>query len=213
MRFTLLALALLLPLMVAAQDISKVNGNASVDAGAHAGNLQSVNGSVEVGSGAVVQDAGTVNGSVNLGDHAQASTLRTVNGQISLARDSRVGGGVKSVNGDISLRPGADVAGSLSNVNGTISLDHAHVAQGIETTDGDITVGEGSRVEGGILVNEINSHSHGWNNRKPRIVIGPHAIVQGTLEFRREVELQVSSTAQIGPVKGATPVSFSGSAP
>jgi len=44
-------------------------------------------------------------------------------------------------------------------------------------------------------------------------VIGPHAVVQGTLEFRRDVVLQVSDSAQIGPVKGATPVKFSGQQP
>jgi hypothetical protein len=44
-------------------------------------------------------------------------------------------------------------------------------------------------------------------------VIGPHAVVQGTLEFRREVVLEVSDSAQIGTVKGATPVKFSGERP
>ena len=211
MRFITLALVLLLPLTVAAQDIDKVNGNASVGAGEHAGDLHSVNGSVDIGRGAVVQNAGTVNGSIDVGDHAQANTLHTVNGEITLDHDSRVGSDVHSTNGDITLHSGANVAGGLSNVNGTISLDHAHVAQGIETTDGDITVGEGSTVEGGLLVNE--SHGMHWSDRKPRIVIGPHAIVRGTLEFHREVELLVSNTAQIGPVQGAKPVTFNGSAP
>ena len=45
------------------------------------------------------------------------------------------------------------------------------------------------------------------------VVIGPHAVVQGTLEFRREVELKVSDSAQIGPVKGATVEKFSGATP
>ncbi len=156
-----------------------------------------------------------MNGSVDLGDNAQAHALHTVNGDITLARGSHVANGIKSVNGDISLNPSADVGGGVSNVNGTIRLDHAHVAGGIETTDGNITIGEGSRVEGGILVNEVNAHAHGWrwNDSKPHIVIGPHAIVQGSLEFRREVVLQVSDSAQIGPVKGATPVTFHGSTP
>ena len=93
-------------------------------------------------------------------------------------------------------------------------LDNAHVAGGIETVGGDITIGADSHVEGGILVDKPG----GWfnfnsNSRLPRVVIGPHAVVQGTLEFRREVVLQVSDSAQIGPVKGATPVKFSGDAP
>jgi hypothetical protein len=91
-------------------------------------------------------------------------------------------------------------------------LDGAHVAGGLGTVAGDITVGANSRVEGGILVDK----SRGWfsgNSRTPVVVIGPHAVVQGTLEFRREVVLKVSDSAQIGPVKGATPVKFSGATP
>ena len=49
--------------------------------------------------------------------------------------------------------------------------------------------------------------------RPPHVVIGPHAVVQGTLEFRREVVLEVSDSAQIGPVKGATPITFHGDTP
>lgn len=213
MRLVTLALAtLLLPLAAAAQDISKVNGSVSVDAGQHADDVHSVNGSVNVGDGAAVKGASTVNGSVHLGARAQADSLHTINGGESLAQGAQVHGDVSSTNGSISLESGAGVTGSISNVNGAIRLDHAHVGGGIETTSGDINVGEASRVDGGIVVNE----QHGWsfgNNRPPHVVIGPHAIVHGTLDFHREVVLQISDSAQIGPVKGATPVRFSGSQP
>jgi cytoskeletal protein CcmA (bactofilin family) len=213
MRLITLALAMLLPLTVVAQDIDRVNGDASVGPGEHAGDIHSVNGAVNVGAGAVVQAAGTVNGSVRLDDNAQASSLSTVNGSISLGNKSRVSGAVKSTNGDISMDPRADVAGSLYNVNGTISLDHAHVGGGIETTSGSITVGEGSRVDGGIVVNEVTSHGWNWSNHIPHVVIGPHAVVVGTLDFRRDVQLDVSDTAQIGPVKGAKVNTFHGASP
>jgi predicted acyltransferase (DUF342 family) len=79
---------------------------------------------------------------------------------------------------------------------------------------GDITIGANSRVEGGILVDKPNNGwFHSGSTRKPVIVIGPHAVVQGTLEFRREVVLKVSDSAQIGPVKGATVEKFSGATP
>jgi predicted acyltransferase (DUF342 family) len=209
-----LALGLALPPLASASDndIDKVNGTARVEAGQHAGDVSSVNGSVEIGDHAVVQKASTVNGSVTLGDKAQASELGTVNGAITLGRDSRVRGEVEAVNGQIQLGQGADVGGKVDTVNGAIELDAAHVAGGIETVSGDIAVGANSRVEGGILVDK----PHGWFNhdsRTPEVVIGPHAIVQGTLEFRREVVLKVSDSAQIGPVKGATPVKFSGATP
>ena len=217
MRRILLSLALFLPLaaIAADNDIDKVNGSVQVDAGQHAGDVSSVNGSVHVGDHAVVQKASTVNGSVDLGAQARAGELGTVNGAIRLAGGSQVSGKVEAVNGAISLAQGAQVDGHLSNVNGAITLDAAHVAGGLETVSGDITVGPNSRVEGGILVDQ--SHNNGWfrwgSERKPVIVIGPHAVVQGTLEFRREVVLKVSDSAQIGTVKGATVERFHGDAP
>ncbi|RUL76047.1 hypothetical protein [Dyella choica] len=211
MRFTTLALALLLPLTAAAQDISKVNGSVSVDAGQRAGDVHSVNGSVNIGDSATVQEASTVNGSVHLGAKAQASSLHTVNGAETLAQGAQVRGDASSTNGSITLAPAADVTGNVSNVNGAIRLDHAHIGGGVETTSGDIDIGEGSRVDGGIIVNE--QHGWGFSSRPPRVVIGPHAVVRGTLDFRREVVLEVSESAQIGPVKGATPKRFSGAQP
>jgi len=121
---------------------------------------------------------------------------------------------VNAVNGSIHLASGAEIGGRLENVNGAIVLDGAHVAGGIGTVGGDITVGADSHVEGGILVDKPNNGWFHWgSDRKPVIVIGPHAVVQGTLEFRRDVVLKVSDSAQIGPVKGATVERFHGDAP
>ncbi|MGP1665121.1 MAG: hypothetical protein ACTS5I_04265, partial [Rhodanobacter sp.] len=153
-----------------------------------------------------------VNGSIELGDKAQAKALSTVNGAITLGRDSRVSGSVEAVNGSLRLAAGAEVGGKLSNVNGAIMLDAAHVADGIATVGGDITIGANSRVEGGILIEKSNSWFH-WKSHTPTVIIGPHAVVQGTLDFQREVVLKVSDSATIGPVKGATPVTFSGATP
>lgn len=210
-----LILAIGLPLAATAtdNDIDKVNGTARVEAGQHAGDVSTVNGAVRIGDNATVQDASTVNGAVELGTHVQAGSLDTVNGSVTVGDDSRVRGKVEAVNGTIRLDHGAEVGGHVSNVNGSIALDDAHVAGGLETVGGDITVGAGSHVEGGILVDKPGGWFHFGDSRPPHVVIGPHAVVQGTLEFRREVVLQVSDSAQIGPVKGATPVKFSGAQP
>jgi DUF4097 and DUF4098 domain-containing protein YvlB len=211
-----LALGLGLPPLASASDndIDKVNGSVQVAAGQQAGDVSTVNGAVHVGDGASVHEASTVNGEVELGDKAQATELGTVNGAISLGSASRVSGKVNAVNGSIHLARGAEIGGRLENVNGAIVLDGAHVAGGIGTVGGDITVGADSRVEGGILVDKPNNGWFHWGSeRKPVIVIGPHAVVQGTLEFRRDVVLKVSDSAQIGPVKGATVEKFSGATP
>src|SRR5690606_21625966 len=115
--------------------------------------------------------------------HAMATSLETVNGSLTLGAGARVSDDVTAVNGSINLDQGADVAGRASNVNGGIHLEAAHVGGGLKTVDGDIDVGADSRVEGGILVDKPG----GWFNigmarkRTPRIVIGPGAVVKGTL--------------------------------
>ena len=193
-------------------DIDKVNGSIHIETAQQVGNLSTVNGSIDVGDGAGAAKVSTVNGGIELGDRANADSLGTVNGGIVLDTHAQVAKTVEAVNGSIQLDKGADVAGRLSNVNGHIALDAAHVGGGIGTVSGDIDIGAGSKVEGGILVDK--SHSwFTWNDRKPRIVIGPHAVVQGTLEFRREVDLFVSDSATIGTVTGATPHKFSGDRP
>ncbi len=193
-------------------DISKVNGSVQVTAGQSAGAISTVNGSIHVNDGAHVRDVSAVNGSIELSGHSTADELSTVNGSITLGADSRIKGTATSVNGRIRLAPGAGIDGKLSNVNGSITLDRAHIGGGIETVNGDITVGANSRVEGGIIVNKPTGWFH-WNGTPPVIIIGPHAVVQGTLEFRREVVLKVSDSAQIGQVKGATVVKYSGATP
>jgi hypothetical protein len=216
--FITAAFALALPLSILpspahASEFDKVNGSVRVDAGQQTGNVSTVNGAVRIGDGATVEKGSTVNGSVELGDKAQAKALETVNGSVTLGTGSRVAGEVTTVNGSLNLAQGTEVAGKLSNVNGSIVLNAAHVAGGIETIGGDITVGADSHVEGGILVEKPGGWFNWGNSRDPLIVIGPHAVVQGTLEFQHEVVLKVSDSAQIGPVKGATVVKFSGATP
>ena len=112
----------------------------------------------------------------------------------------------------MNMHAGADVGGKLENVNGHIVLNAAHVAGGLRTVGGDIDISGASHVEGGIHVEKSNS----WFNietRKPRIVIGPGAVVQGELRFDREVQLYVSDQATVGPISGATAVKFSGEHP
>lgn len=193
-------------------DVDKVNGSIRIESGQAAGALSTVNGSIHLADDASASKVSTVNGSIELGARARVDKLDTVNGAIRIGADAKVAGTVAAVNGSITLAKGADVSGHASNVNGRFVLDAAHIGGGIETVDGDIDVGADSHVEGGILVDK-SSGWFNWFSRKPRIVIGPHAIVQGTLEFRREVDLFVSDSATIGTVSGATAQTFSGAQP
>jgi DUF4097 and DUF4098 domain-containing protein YvlB len=200
---------------MAADDVSKVNGSIEVAASQQAGSLSTVNGAIRVGAGASVAAVNTVNGRITLDERATAESLKTVNGSITVATGARVSRNVAAVNGTITLARDADVQGRVANVNGTIRLDGAHVGQGIQTVEGDIEVGGESRVEGGIHIEEESRSwfSFSFWEDMPRVVIGPGAIVQGTLKFEREVKLFVSDTATIGLVEGAEAVKFTGERP
>jgi DUF4097 and DUF4098 domain-containing protein YvlB len=194
-------------------DIDKVNGSIHVPDNATAGKLSTVNGGIRIGSGAHAKSAETVNGGIDIGANATIDSLETVNGGLRVGEKTKIAKAVETVNGSITLDNGADVAGKLNNVNGGIHLDNAHVGGGIETVSGDIDIGANSRVEGGILVEADHSWFRVGSSRLPRIVIGPHATVQGKLTFKRDVELYVSDSATIGNVEGAKPVKFSGDKP
>jgi len=194
-------------------DIDKVNGSIHVPDNATAGKLSTVNGGIRIGAGAHAKSAETVNGGIDVGSNATLDSLETVNGGLRLGEKVKVAKTVETVNGSITLDNGADVAGKLSNVNGGIHLDNAHVGGGIDTVSGDIDIGANSRVEGGILVEADHSWFRVGSGRLPRVVIGPHATVQGKLTFKRDVELYVSDSATIGDVEGAKPVKFSGDKP
>jgi hypothetical protein len=193
---------------------SSVNGSISVKAGQKADDVSTVNGSIHIDNEATITDAETVNGNISVGERVIANSLQTVNGSISLDDGSKVTEDVSTVNGALTLEKGADVGGKVANVNGAIRLTAAHVAGGIQTTGGDIEVGQDSKVEGGIHVERESMGGFRFGKSKvPRIVIGPGAVVDGALRFERKVELYVSETAKIGPVEGATPVKFSGNSP
>jgi len=214
-RFALFALSALLAAGVAtaADDIDKVNGSIHVPDNATAGKLSTVNGSIHVGDGAHATDASTVNGSIHIGANDTLESLDTVNGGIHVGAGAKIAKTIEAVNGSIALATGADVSGKVSNVNGSIALDAAHAGGGIETTSGDIAIGANSRVEGGILVRADTSWFHFGVSRDPRVVVGPHAVVQGDMVFKRSVQLYVSDSATVGKIDGATPVKFSGDKP
>jgi hypothetical protein len=190
---------------------SKVNGSVHIPAGKAADAATTVNGSIHIDDSAAVTSATTVNGSVRLGEHATAMSLKTVNGAISVGAGAHVSENAASVNGELILADGAEVAGHLTNVNGKIGLTAAHVAGGIKTVNGSISIMGNSRVEGGIMVDKPSGFT--FNSSDPVIIIGPGAVVQGDLRFERKVKLYVSDKATIGTVIGATPVPFSGEIP
>jgi DUF4097 and DUF4098 domain-containing protein YvlB len=203
--FLLLALSTSTPLALAADDISKVNGSINTDANATYGDLDTVNGSIQLASGVQVRGVETVNGSIRVEDNVQARAIETVNGGIRAGRNLVLERGLETVNGGIYVDRGSRIGGDIETVNGAIGLVGTQVGGNIETVNGDVTVGIDSHVKGGIKVSRPSFNISLTAPRKPRIVIGPNAVVEGALVFEREVTLYVHDTAKIGPVSGATP--------
>ncbi|KAB7766687.1 hypothetical protein [Xanthomonas maliensis] len=208
LQLCILAALLLAPTAWASEDVSKVNGRISVDANKVMGDLDTVNGSIDVGSGAQTQGVETVNGSIQIGERARTGAISTVNGGITLGTRVQVDGDMETVNGGILAERGSRVSGGVQTVNGSIGLVETDVGKSLETVNGDITVGVGSHVRGGITVQKPNFNLSFKASRKPRVVIGPKAIVDGPLRFEREVTLYVHRSAKIGPVSGATAQPF-----
>ncbi len=198
---------------------SSVNGSVSVGANAVVtGNVKTVNGKVRVDAGASIQNASTVNGGLKIAADVNGANLSTVNGSISVGESATISGGIEAGNGGISVAKGATVAKDVGNVNGQIKLSGTEVGGDVSTVSGDIRITDGSVVKGDVIVEKPNSW--GWSkkiSRKPRVVIGPGATVEGTIELEREVELFISETASVGGVSGVMSmddaVRFSGENP
>jgi len=201
-----------------ADGASTVNGSITVGADATInGSVETVNGAIRVGDRSKIGDAETVNGSIKLGAGVSAEDVSSVNGSIRLDEEVTIDGEVEVVNGKISLAGGARVARDLSNVNGEIELHGALVGGDVSTVNGDVSLADASTVEGNLIVDKPSGW--GWRNehRKPRIIIGPGSKVVGNIDLKREVELFISESAEVGGVIGemslADAVRFSGEHP
>lgn len=209
--FILLLLAALFPAQArAAEDIVRVNGAVNTTAGADYGRLGTTNGSIRLADGVTAGEASTTNGGISAGDGVAADRLSTVNGSIRLGERARVEGPVRTVNGSILVHRDGRV-GEVETTNGAIGLIATEVAGGVRIANGDLTIGIGSHVRGGV---EVRKPSANWmpvrvSTRRQRVVIGPGAVVDGPLVFEREVVLYVHDTARIGEVTGAQPVRYS----
>ena len=198
---------------------TSVNGSITVGADAVVtGGVRTVNGSIRVDSGASIEVAETVNGRVKIASNVRSESLTTVNGAVTVGESSTVNGEIETVNGGISVDKGSKIAKSVSNVNGNIELSGAEVGGDVATVTGSIDVMDGTLVKGDLIVEKPSNW--GWGNkksRKPRIVVGPGSTIEGVIKLEHEVELYVSTTANVGGVSGVMSmddaVRFSGERP
>ncbi|MGO3127140.1 MAG: hypothetical protein ACTIJY_03610 [Luteimonas sp.] len=192
------------------RDLSTVNGGVRIGDGVRARDVETVNGGIRGGDGIQVEDVETVNGGITLGARTQARSLTTVNGGIRVGTDANIGGNVESVSGGVFVDRGGRIDGKVSTVNGAIGLVGTEITGDVKTVNGDVTIGTGSHVRGKLVIDKPSSN---WfpvtiNRRNPRVIIGPDAIVDGPMEFKREVTLYVHTSAKTGAISGATAVPY-----
>ncbi len=195
---------------------SSVNGSIFVGNGSVIdGSLETVNGSIRVEEDVTLKNAETVNGTIRIASGSSAEDVSSVNGSIRLGENVNVTGEIEVVNGKISLAAGSKVADDVSNVNGDISLSGAEVGGDLSTVNGDVSLDDGSTLRGDLIVEKPG----GWNSdkRKPRVTIGQNSRVLGNIVLKREVELFISDSAEVGGVSGIMSmddaIRFSGSSP
>lgn len=195
--------------------IDKINGSITAESGKRYGDLSSVNGSIALAAGSHARDVETVNGSIKADNAVSSGDVSTVNGAIRFGQKANVDGNAETVNGSIFFDRGSTIQGDISTVNGGIGIIGTVVSGHIETVNGDISVGADSKVVGGISVEKSLMTFPGLfgTTKIPRVVVGPNAVVEGPMVFKREVKLYVHARARIGSVTGATAQRYSSAIP
>lgn len=194
----------------AQQDIDRISGDITAEAGREYGDLDTVSGDIELRDQARLEDANTVSGNIEGGDGVQAESLSSVSGNVALGERARVSGGIESVSGDVFVGRSGQVGDDIETVSGSVGIVDTDLGGGIRTVSGDVTVGAGSHVKGGLRVEKPDGLSVSFGNSRPqRIVIGPGAVVEGPMVFEREVALYVHDSARTGKITGATAIRFS----
>jgi len=186
--------------------LATVSGDIHVASKAQAKNVHSVSGDITVDSDATVGDVATTSGELRIADNGKTGGLKSVSGSLKLGHNVAVNGDVTSVSGNIFTDRGTQIAGDVTSVSGTIGLVQTEVGGGVHFVSNDVTVGVGSHVKGGITLRKPTFSNQ---DRPPRVVIGPNAVVDGPLNFELPVQLYVHSSAKTGKITGATPIAFS----
>ena len=186
------------------RDISRINRSIHVSAGEWVGDISSVNGGIDMAKGANAQELSTVNGGIDLDDNVTIEQAETVNGGIRIGENVTVTGSLETVNGGIRTSAGTIVANRVRTVNGKIQLRNTTVGKNVATSNGDISLRDGSIVNGDLLV--ANRRSNWWSRlwsshrRHLDITIDASPAVRGDIHLYREVDLHIDDAAEVGEI-------------
>lgn len=190
-----------------------INGDISIGSGAVVdGDMSTINGDVHAATGAHVGKLTTVNGDISVDHDARTGELTDVNGNIQLGQHVAANGNVTTVNGDIQTGNGAHIQGDITDVNGNIALCAVKAEGDLRFVNGTLLIKTGSEIKGSVIAKKPKFDSSD-ELHEPVMIVGPHAIVDGSITFERPGKLYLSDSAVIHAVNGVTPEKFSGTVP
>jgi hypothetical protein len=105
-----------------------------------------------------------------------------VNSAITFEDGTTHEGNKATVNGGVSIASGGSIQGVIKTVNGGIGLDNTEVTGVLVTSNGDITIENGSRVTGNLVIRG----GKGKELKPPTIIGSGGSIIDGDIDIRDE---------------------------
>jgi len=184
------------------QDLDSVFGGVTIGKGAQVRDVSSVNGGVELGANSSARDVDTVNGGIDISSDVSIRSAETVNGGIDAEKNLKVEKSIETVNGGIEIGEGSLVGYDVQTVNGDIDLNKVTVTRNIKTNNGDISLLNGTRVNGDIIIEASNGWFSGWGDSDENtILIDDSSEVVGNIHLYKPVQLEISDKAKVGDIK------------
>lgn len=184
------------------RNVSTVSGDIYIGNGARInGSISAVSGDIEIGSQAVTRSVEVVSGDISVGKGASTASLETVSGDVRLYENSQVEGYIETVSGDVNCDSGVDAREYIKTVSGDIELDDTRLRGDLITVSGDISLFNGTMVDGDILIGK----NHGSIVKIPptqKIIIDMNSVVRGSIIVEKPHNKVIVYLVNGGKVKG-----------
>lgn len=161
--------------------VSSVSGDISVGKKARIESLiTTVSGDVEIGAKAQVENIRVVSGDISVAKGARTASLVTVSGDVHLYGENEVNGSLETVSGDVNCESGSSIDEWLKTVSGDIELDDTFLKGDMTTVSGDISLFNGTVINGDIIIKRKSSPLHS-SMGKLKVIIDLNSIVKGSV--------------------------------
>jgi predicted acyltransferase (DUF342 family) len=177
-------------------EVSRVFGDIDVDKSSRVKDVSTVNGNIDINDHSTAKNVETVNGGIDIGDYVSLKRAETVNGDIETGHNLTSEYSLSTVNGDIEVEENSSVGEDVETVNGDIDLNDVKVGNNVITNNGDVTLRNGTVIEGDVIFRRSDNRWNRWNrNRhKPTLTIENNVEIKGNIILEKPVELELSDS-------------------